>query len=118
MPYSTGDVAHVPENDKKKHETSQGGESNEEIDTYENFNFAGGEEIEPDTHTLVRSSNKSELGQFGGKRESLVGLKEGVPGIYSGYEKVERKPGKLERKGKIRSCPERHLTKRERLQNA
>ena len=72
----------------------------EEFDTYDNMDLATGEKIEQDTHTLVRS-DKKEIDKHGKLRESMVGMKEGVPGIYSGFERTEKKHGKLEKKGRI-----------------
>ena len=73
----------------------------EEFDTYDNMDLATGEKIEQDTHTLVRSGGKDKIDKHGKLRESMVGMKEGVPGIYSGFERTEKKHGNFESKGKI-----------------
>lgn len=61
--------------------------------------LVGGEKVEPDTHTLIRS-NKKDLDRVGGLRESLVGMKEGIPGVYSGFKRTEKRYSKLGKKGK------------------
>eukprot|EP00794_Sanderia_malayensis_P015148 gene15148-16705_t len=66
-------------------------------DDNEYHEFVGGEPIEVDTHTLVRSAKKQLFTRDPELRGSMVGMKEGVPGIYSGYERKERPYSKLER---------------------
>lgn len=68
-------------------------------DTDENMDLVGGERLEPDIHTLVRSKDRKNIERGNRLRESLVGMKEGVPGIYSGYEQTEKRYSRLNPKG-------------------
>ena len=68
-------------------------------DTEENLETVGGEVIEPDSHTLVRNPKGEEFKRGGLLRDSMVAMKEGVPGIYSGYERATRRYSKLNRQG-------------------
>ena len=65
----------------------------------ESLDLVGGEKIQPDIHTLVRNYDKKNLDRTGISRDSLVGMKEGVPGTYSGFQRAEKSYSKLDRKG-------------------
>ena len=95
-----GNAADLPKYIQKEHGASQEGERKDYIDTDDNMQLVGGEKIEPDTHTLIRS-NRKDLDRFGGLRESLVGMKEGIPGVYSGFKRTEKRYSQLAKKGKL-----------------
>ena len=98
----SGGADDLPRYVKTKHGATSNGAKGREVvvDTIENMDLAQGEKVGPDTYTLVRNSNKKNFDRSGPLRESLVGMKEGVPGIYSGYQRTEKRYSKLDRTGK------------------
>ena len=70
-------------------------------DTEENLDLVGGEYIQGDTHTLVRSTKKTQFARDSVLRDSMVGMREGVPGIFSGFARKTKNYSKLIRSGEF-----------------
>ncbi len=69
-------------------------------DNDENLELLGGEPIGQDVHTLVRNTKTQLFTRDPTLRGSMVVMKEGVPGIFSGYDRKAKAYSKLERSGK------------------
>ena len=95
--YLPGDLTDdLPDFVQKEKRQSDKERTGDVVDTEDNLEVVGGEKIGADDSTLVR---KQKFKRGGDIRASLVGMKEGVPGFYSGYERTTRKYSKLSNKG-------------------